>query len=194
MKATTFSQLVTTVAVAATIATVPEQASAQTVNTIPGYSEYGHTWNIGVGPGYFGRSFLRSPYITANYEFDVARNFTLAPFVGFSTYRSNPQPWGGGMFRYRGTIAPIGVKATYYFDDVLELPADWDLYAAASLGAVYINKKWDEGYTGRTGEIAGVDPVYVDLHIGAEYHINDATGIFVDLSGNVSSIGVALHR
>jgi hypothetical protein len=175
-------------------AAAPQTATAQSLKSVPAYSEYGHTWNIGVGPGYFGRSFMRSPYVTLNYEFDVANHFTIAPFVGFSSYRSNPLPWGTGMYRYRGTIIPIGAKASYYFDDVLELPANWDIYAAASLGVIYINKRWDEGYTGRIGDLPGVNPVYVDLHIGAEYHINDATGIFVDLSGNVSTIGVALHR
>ena len=194
MNTTTIRRFVSALTLGLFFAATPGKTSAQTTYVPYSYSDYGHTWNIGVGPGYFGRSFLRSPYLTVNYEFDVANNFTIAPFIGFSSFRSNPLPWSNGYYRYRGTIVPVGAKASYYFDDVLELPANWDIYAAASLGAIYVNKRWEEGYTGRTGDIPGVNPVYVDLHIGAEYHVNDATGIFVDLSGNVSTIGVALHR
>ena len=58
-----------------------------------GSDSYGGTLNIGLGVGgyygyynYVGRSL---PVFHLNYEFDVARNFTLAPFVTFLSYRND---------------------------------------------------------------------------------------------------------
>ncbi|GAA4469954.1 hypothetical protein GCM10023093_30280 [Nemorincola caseinilytica] len=168
--------------------------SATPVNRSTGHEHYGHTFNLGLGPGYFGAYLMRSPYFTFNYEIDVLPDFTLAPFIGFSSYRSNPQTFGGRYYYYRGTIVPIGVKASYYFDDLINMPPRWDLYAAGSLGFTFINKRWEDGYTGVVGEIPGINPLFLDIHVGTEYHVSNHTGIFLDLSTGVSVVGVALHR
>ena len=167
---------------------------AKAVNRGGNNEHFGHTYNLGLGPGYFGAYLMRSPYFTFNYEIEALPNFTVAPFIGFSTYRSNPQTYGGRYYHYRGTIVPMGVKATYYFDDLIDLPYRWDLYAAGSLGFTYISKRWEDGYEGTVGNLPGIRPLFLDVHIGTEYHISDRTGIFLDLSTGVSVVGVALHR
>ena len=79
-------------------------ANAQT--TMSSHDEqYGHTLNLGVGIGYYGYLNQDVPFIFANYEFDVARSFTLAPFIGFSSYRSDR--YYDGRYYYHETIVPM---------------------------------------------------------------------------------------
>jgi hypothetical protein len=35
--------------------------------------------------------------------------------------------------------------------------------------------------------------LFLDLHLGAEYHLNNRVGLFLDLSTGVSTIGLAIH-
>ncbi|MEQ8535603.1 MAG: hypothetical protein RIB86_27340, partial [Imperialibacter sp.] len=48
---------------------------------------FGNTLNLGLGvggySGYYGYIGHSLPVLSLNYEFDVAPNFTLAPFVSF---------------------------------------------------------------------------------------------------------------
>ena len=158
---------------------------------------YGHTLNLGLGiayGGYYGQSV---PYFTANYEFDVARSFTLAPFIGVASFTSNDGYYDNGFYGpryyYHETVIPIGVKGTYYFDRLLGLNRKWDLYLAASLGFSYVHQTWDDGYTGNRSVGTSASPLYLDAHIGGEYHCNKRIGIFADLSTGVSTIGLAIH-
>src|ERR1035437_1000602 len=78
------------------------------------YSEkYGNTLNLGLGiggySGYYGYVGRSLPVFHINYEFDVARNFTLAPFATFVTYHDY-----SGNYGYRESIIPLGVKGSYY--------------------------------------------------------------------------------
>lgn len=148
--------------------------------------------NLGLGIGYYSYYHNQSiPYFTANYEFDVARQFTLAPFIGYSSYRSN---YYSGRYYYRETLVPIGVKGTYYFDNLLGAGPAWDFYLAGSLGYNIDRVVWDDGYTGDRDVYRGASPLYLDLHIGAEYHFTKKVGMFLDLSTGVSTIGIGIHN
>jgi len=60
-----------------------------TTTTTPNYSseKFGHTLNIGLGiggyAGYYGYVGQSIPVLHLDYEFDVLRNFTLAPFINY---------------------------------------------------------------------------------------------------------------
>ena len=157
---------------------------------------YGKALNLGLGVGGYGgysKYATRAvPVITINYEFDVARNFTLAPSVGFYGY-SETYYWSNDHYTYSATVVPVTVKGTYYFDELLEANQDWDFYAAASLGFAIVNSRWDNGYDGDKNHFNRANPMLFDLHIGAEYHISGKTGIFLDLSSGVSTLGIAFH-
>src|ERR1035437_9621217 len=156
---------------------------------------YGHTLNIGVGIGYYGYIGYSVPFVFANYEFDVARSFTLAPFIGYSSYRSyNYYDYHGYQYYYHETVIPMGVKGTYYFDRILGAGPNWDFYLAASLGFVYDKVVWDNGYGGDQNISRSASPLYLDAHIGREYHLNRNFGLFLDLSTGVSTFGLAIHR
>lgn len=169
-------------------------ALAQTEDDYFDGEHFGHVVNIGVGSGYFGALFVPSVYFTANYEFDVFRNFTLAPFVGFSHYRSDPYPWGSMSYYYRTTIVPVGGKATYYFDELLNASGKWDFYAAASVAYAFMHREWDYGYPATAGHLPGYrSPQVLQVHLGTEYHLSRRAGIFIDVSTGASLLGFAIH-
>ncbi|HBB91925.1 MAG: hypothetical protein A2X22_05895 [Bacteroidetes bacterium GWF2_49_14] len=152
------------------------------------YSErFGRTLNLGVGiggySGYYGYIGHMLPVISANYEFDVVRSFTLAPFATIYSYREG---------YYRETVIPLGVKASYYFDNLLRANSNWDFYLAGSLGFAFVSSKWYDGHQG-DGTLHSANPLFIDMHLGIEYHLNDRLGIFLDLSTGVSTLGLAFH-
>ena len=162
--------------------------SAQNKN----YSEnHGGTLNLGLGiggyGGYYGYYGSTLPVFSLNYEFDVAKNFTLAPFITFVTYHDYYNNYG-----YRESVIPIGVKGSYYFDDILNANSNWDFYLAGSLGFSIIKTSWDDGYKGNN-DLRTADPLFLDLHIGTEYHLSKKVGLFLDLSTGVSTVGLAIH-
>ena len=158
--------------------------------------DYGGTLNLGLGIGgdygYYGYVGHTMPVFHINYEFDVATNFTLAPFISFSTYRNNYY-WKNNNYYFHETIIPIGVKGTYYFDQLLKANSHWDFYLAGSLGFSVTNSYWDNGYAGDVNYYNDGSPLFLDLHIGVEYHINSKVGLFLDLSTGVSTVGLAIH-
>jgi len=166
------------------------------------HEKYGKTLNLGAGVGYYGYIGHPVPVGSLNFEFDVARNFTLAPFVGFYAYRTYYY-WGDPdksyqdpsyrQYSYQTITVPAGLKGTYYFDELFHAHSDWDFYAAASAGFIFRSVLWDSDYYGNRNVYKSYSPLYLNAHIGAEYHINKKTGIFLDLSTGVSTFGLALH-
>jgi hypothetical protein len=149
---------------------------------------FGGTLNLGIGiggyAGYYGYIGHTLPVFDVNYEFGVARNFTLAPFITLYSY-SDPN--------YSTIVTPIGVKGTYYFDQLLNAGPRWDFYGAGSLGFVLVNTTWNSYYTGSHNYYVAANPLFLDLHIGTEYHVSNKIGLFLDLSTGVSTIGIAIH-
>ena len=100
-----------------------------TTTTYPSYGEkFGKTLNLGLGiggyAGYYGYVGRSMPVLHADYEFDALKNFTLAPFINFYTFK-NEYYWGNNdnpyrYYYYRQTVIPIGVKGTYYFNQLLK--------------------------------------------------------------------------
>lgn len=171
-----------------------QNAEAQSsYNTAP-REKFGPQINIGGGLGYYGPGYV-APALMASVEFDVARNITIAPFVGFYTY-SRYHYWGGpgypyANYRYRETVVPVGVKGAYYFDQLFQADERWDFYAAASVGFAIRSRSWENGYYGDRDVIAGPSPLYATAHIGSRLHITKVFGIYLDLSTGMSTFGVS---
>lgn len=168
----------------------------------PAAEKFGNTLNLGAGIGYYGYIGQPIPVGTVNFEFDVARNFTLAPFAGVYTY-SRQYYWGHPdkpyydesyhYYSYRVVAVPVGVKGTYYFDQLFHANEKWDFYAAGSVGFVFRSVVWDNDYYGDRHIYQNASPLYLDAHIGAEYHMTQKAGLFLDLSTGVSTLGLAIH-
>lgn len=168
----------------------------------PASEKYGNTLNLGAGIGYYGYVGHSVPMGSLNYEFDIAKNFTLAPFIGIYSYQNyyywgdpNKPNWDQSYhkYSYRTVAVPVGVKGTYYFDQLFKANSKWDFYAAASAGFVFRSTVWESGYYGDKHVYKSQSPLYLDAHIGAEYHMNQKAGIFLDLSTGVSTFGLAIH-
>ncbi|HKC68352.1 MAG TPA: hypothetical protein VKG26_08985 [Bacteroidia bacterium] len=168
--------------------------------TVP--EKFGNTLNMGVGVGYYGYVGNAAPAFNVNYEFDLFRNFTLAPFVGIYTfedyyYWGNPNlPPSDPSYRnyyYREVVIPVGAKGTYYFDQLFHAGPRWDFYAAASIGFAFRSVIWDNAYNGDRSVYQDAGPLYMNLHIGSEYHLSQKAGLFLDLSTGVSTFGLAIH-
>lgn len=170
-----------------------------TITEKPAYEKYGKTLNLGAGIGYYGYIGHALPVVSLNFEFDVARHFTLAPFIGFYSYR-NSYYWGNTgkdapyrYYSYRETAVPVGVKGSYYFDKLFHANEKWDFYASGSVGFVFRSVTWENGYYGDKYVRHNASPLYLDAHVGAEYHMTKKAGIFLDLSTGVSTFGFAFH-
>jgi len=161
-----------------------------TTQTHPAES-YGNTLNIGLGIGYYGYVGHSIGVLHADYEFNVARNFTLAPFITFYSYQD--YYYTNQNYYYRETVVPVGVKGSYYFDQLLHAGPRWDFYLAGSLGFAIRKTVW-ANYYGETVIIDhGTSGMYLDGHIGTEYHLNQKLGLYLDLSTGISTFGLAVH-
>lgn len=161
--------------------------------------KFGRTLNLGLGVAYYGYVNNSVPVINVNYEFDVLRNFTLAPTISYYSY-TNTYYWGDKnrnypyrYYNYSETVIPIGVKGSYYFDELLVANNKWDFYASASIGFALVSSTWENGYYGDERAYKGARPMFFDIHIGAEYHMSNHLGIYLDLSSGISTIGLAIH-
>lgn len=157
--------------------------------------KYGKTLNVGAGVGYYGYA----PALSINYEFDIFKNFTLAPFASILTYRDY-QYWGNVNYPYRDyyyreTVIPVGVKGTYYFDDLLHASSRWDFYVGTSIGLAFKTTTWETGYYGDrvVSQSHYSSPLYFNMHIGAELHMTQRVGLFLDLSTGLSTFGLGFH-
>ena len=163
--------------------------------------KYGNALNAGLGiggySGYYGNANQTMPVLHLDYEFDVAKNFTLAPFVNVYSYSGkfyyNSNNTGYRYYNYRETVIPIGVKGAYYFDSFLKASSKWDFYLGGSLGFAIRNARWDSDYNGDKFVHSNATNLFLDLHVGAEYHFNAKIGAFLDLSNGVSTVGLAFH-
>jgi hypothetical protein len=174
-----------TLIIALTLLTIGSGLSAQNFQSA---ERFGGALNLGIGiggySGYYGNIGHTLPILNVNYEFGIVNNFTLAPFLTLYSYSDG---------NYRSLVTPVGVKGTYYFDQLLHAGPRWDFYAAGSLGLALVSTTWNATYSGDRSYYTSVDPLYVDFHVGTEFHISNHIGAFVDLSTGVSTIGIAIH-
>lgn len=169
-----------------------ELSAQETTSSSSSGESFGNTLNLGLGLGYY----ANTPVLHANYEINVAKNFTLAPFITYYSYRRDYY-WGNPKYpyknyHYRHTVIPIGVKGSYYFDELLNAGDKWDFYLGASLGFAIRSTTWESGYYGETNS-QGTSGLYLDGHIGTELHLSPKAGLFLDLSSDISTFGLALH-
>jgi hypothetical protein len=167
---------------------------AQSYNSAP-REFFGTTINLGAGIGYYGYMGRPAPAIMLNVELDIARNITLAPFIGFHTYSRNYY-WGSPNdpyrnYSYRETVIPVGVRGAYYFDQLLKAGDKWDFYAASTLGFAYHTVTWDSNYNGDRSVSSGPSPLYATAHIGSRLHVTQKFGLFLDLSTGLSTFGLS---
>lgn len=111
-------------------------------------------------------SFGENSAINAQYEIPVAENITVSPAV---------------VIPFDFDYLSVGVRADYYFDHLMGLSNDWDIWGGV-----------DTGFA-----IGHDDDIFnINVHVGAEYKISQMWGILVEFGGGTASfggIGVGIH-
>jgi len=151
----------------------------------------------------FGQGVLESPVLNAGIgisgwgipvyvgvDFPVHEAITLGGHLSYQT--DNERVFGQG---WKHTIIGISFRGDYHFNDLLELPAEWDFYAGVSLGYYVWNTKYkgdfDIEYTG-----TGSGGVGFTAQVGGRYFFTEKLAANLEFGGgNVISgakIGVSL--
>jgi hypothetical protein len=167
---------------------------AQEIGTM---ENFGNTLNAGTGIGYYKYVGYTVPMAHLDFELQIDRNLTVAPFVNMYTYQSS-YLWGDAnneakAYHYTETVVPVGLKVSYYFDEIVNARPNWDFYASGALGFNYRKTTWDTSYKGKHQIDPGMGPLYLDFHIGTEYHVTATFGLLLDVSANAASLGLAIH-
>jgi hypothetical protein len=122
--------------------------------------------------GLFGQanSQLNFGIIGVSYDIPIATDWSIAPFA-----RTD--------FQLNWLVA--GGKVDYYFDNLIGLPPEWDLYGGANLGyAELLIDSWGT-----------LDAFFWGLEVGGRYFWNDKWGVNLELSGGVATaygIGITM--
>ncbi len=96
-------------------------------------------------------------------------------------------------YDYRQAVIPLGVKGIYYFDQFLNAGSKWDFYLGGSIGFAIHKTTWEKGYYVETTIKHSSSGLYFDGHVGTEFHLNNKTGLFLDLSTGISTFGLSIH-
>lgn len=115
---------------------------------------------------------------TINYEFDIAKNITLAPVVEMYAVRDNIV---SNSDNESGAALVFAAKGCYYFDQLFHAGPKWDFYAGVSAGIAYERITDNEDKTTETS-LKRVNP---KAHIGAQLNIKPNMGLFLDVSRRV---------
>ena len=120
----------------------------------------------------FGASSWGTP-VYVGLDFGVAPNITVGGELSFQSYND------GG---YKNNIFGIQANGNYHFNEVLDIPSEWDFYAGANLN--YYNWSTPAGYLG------DADNFGLGLQVGGRYFFTDNFGLNLQLGGgNVTSGG-----
>lgn len=97
-------------------------------------------------------------------DYGIAPNFTLGGELSYQSYNAAG---------YSYSILGLQANANYHFNEVLDIPSEWDFYAGANLG--YFN--WDKEYHN------GSKPLNIGLQIGGRYFFTDRFGVNLQFGG-----------
>lgn len=143
------------------------------------YSSSLKIFNAGVGISSWGIP------IYASVEFPVVDNITVG--AGLS-YQSDSERFGN--FKWSHKIFGISVIGNYHFNEVLDIPDQFDVYGGLSLGYWNWSTKSNEANINYGG--SGNGGIGVGLQVGGRYLFTDNVGINLEFGGgSVLSAGRA---
>jgi outer membrane immunogenic protein len=116
-------------------------------------------------------------------DFGVHESITVGPRI---SYRKTSESFSG--FEYSQSLTVISFNGNYHFNQLLDLPEPFDLYAGLTLGYyIWSDVKWSNGsFSGDAGEASGIG---IDAQIGARYFFSDKFGLNLELGGGTASGG-----
>jgi len=103
--------------------------------------------------------------IGISYDIPVSENIAIAPAAGTNLDLS---------------YLSAGVKANFYFDNLIGLPAAWDVYAGANAG-----------YAFGLDNNKNADDFDIGLQVGGRWFWSDKWGVYLEFGGGHTSGGTA---
>ncbi|MBS9766914.1 MAG: hypothetical protein KGV44_05175 [Flavobacteriaceae bacterium] len=130
----------------------------------------GHQVNAGLG---FSSGWGLPVY--AGYDYAVTNDITVGGQLSFATSTF-------GVNDVRGSWFGLGVNGNYHFNNVLQIPNNFDAYAGVTLA--YNNFSYNNGYSGNASGMGFAG------QIGGRYFFNNKLAINVEFGGgNIASGG-----
>ena len=116
---------------------------------------------------------------------EIPVKFENQSFMFGGSLRTKQTSYVAGETTWRHTIIGLQGGWNYYFDDLLDMPNDIDLYAGARLNYYIWNTKLVESIDGFDGTYsAGASGLRVGLAIGGRYHFKENMSAFAEVGGD----------
>lgn len=145
--------------------------------------------NFGVGASGWGLP------VYVSYDFNVAENWKVV--VGGS-FQQNTENFDGFGLSYKWQHTIIGLKggAQYYFNELLNLDSQFDVYAAGTLGYYIWNTNYDGPGSAPDYSGSGSGGLGIGVAAGGRWHFTEKWSLNLEIGGgNVMSgalLGVSL--
>lgn len=107
-------------------------------------------------------------------DYGIATNFTLGGELSYQSYVQNI-----GSTSIKSSIIGIQANGNYHFNQVLNIPSEWDFYAGANLNYYSWNSKID----GNSYDYNDANNFGLGLQVGGRYFFNDNFGVNLQLGG-----------
>lgn len=122
--------------------------------------------------------------IYGGFEYGIGNNISIG---GELSFRSKSESYGDS--KWKSSYTSIAGIANYHFNELLNIPSQFDFYAGLSLGYSIFNSKYDGpgdyDYSG-----SGGSGLYLSGQVGGRYFFSDNVAVNLELGGgNVFSGG-----
>ena len=127
--------------------------------------------NAGIGASSWGAS------VYGGLEYGLMENITVGAEASYHTYN---QGYYGSSYDYKSNIIGIQANGSYHFNELLQIPSKFDVYAGANLNYF----AWTTKVNGeKVDNYNGVENFGVGIHAGGRYFFTDNFGVNVQLGG-----------
>ncbi|MBP0905342.1 outer membrane beta-barrel protein [Mariniflexile gromovii] len=133
--------------------------------------EGGLQLNAGVGATGWGAS------VYGGVEYGLLPDITIGAEASYHSYNHD---YFGSSYDYKSNIIGIQANGSYHFNELLQIPSEFDVYAGANLN--YFS--WTTKVNGeKVNSYNGEDNFGLGLHAGGRYFFTDNFGVNVQVGG-----------
>ncbi|HHE64794.1 MAG TPA: hypothetical protein ENL09_02115 [Bacteroidetes bacterium] len=146
---------------------------------LSGWSQGEQSFVIGESQINFGLGFSnRGIPIYGNYEVAVSPEITVGGQLSMSFYTDH-----NGGYKYNNSAFTLVGFGNYHFNEILEIPAIWDVYAGLNLGYSFINTNSNIPDDEQDHYNYPNSGLYLGIQIGGRYYWNDQWALNFELGG-----------
>ena len=116
-------------------------------------------------------------------EYGIGYNISVGGEISYRGYHENR-----ASYKWNHSIVTVAALGNYHFNELFDIPSQWDLYAGVSLGySAWKTKHGGSGSFDYTG--SGGSGLYLVGQIGGRYFFNENVGVNLELGGGNFSGG-----